>query len=128
MSDEISISQKPTDTINLGTLKRMKIVKEHEQWVAKTKGFDMESGPSTLSFEGDEAMDDDGQDGKDLSPPSSIHEMPQSSFPSSSSDFTFFNDHYNLLNSQIDSLTSTVDGLQHSMDGFNSMLQQVVIS
>ncbi|KAL2474396.1 hypothetical protein Adt_35132 [Abeliophyllum distichum] len=42
----------------------MKIVKEDGQWVAKTKGSDVESGPSTLPFEGNEKMEevDDEED------------------------------------------------------------------
>ncbi|KAL2475329.1 Uncharacterized protein Adt_36065 [Abeliophyllum distichum] len=57
---------KATDTINILTLKRMKIFKENGQWVAKSKGFDDESGPSTLPFEGED-MDAD----EDAPPPSS---------------------------------------------------------
>ncbi|KAL2480372.1 Uncharacterized protein Adt_33338 [Abeliophyllum distichum] len=56
---------KATDTINTLTLKRMKIFKENGQWVAKSKGFDDESGPSTLPFEGED-MDAD----EDAPPPS----------------------------------------------------------
>ncbi|KAL2461581.1 Uncharacterized protein Adt_45001 [Abeliophyllum distichum] len=123
MSNKISFSQKPTDTINLNTFKRMKIVKEQGQWVVKTKGFDTE----TLTFEGDEAMDDDDQDEEDVPHLSPTHDIPQS-VPSSSSKFTFSEDHYNLFNGQIDSLISTVDSLQHSVDGLTFMLQQVLAS
>ncbi|KAL2505862.1 Uncharacterized protein Adt_21483 [Abeliophyllum distichum] len=101
----------------------MKIVKKQRQWVAKTKGFDIESGPSTLSFEGDKAMDDDGQDEEDVPCLSPTHDMPRSSFPSSSSSFTFSEDHYNLFNSRINSRISIVDGLQYSVYGLTSMLQ-----
>ncbi|KAL2471296.1 Uncharacterized protein Adt_39432 [Abeliophyllum distichum] len=61
--DSIAVLPKATDTINVLTLKRMKIFKENGQWVAKSKSFDDESGPSTLPFEGED-MD------KDASPPS----------------------------------------------------------
>lgn len=54
LSDETCVKLHPTDTISIQTLKRMKIVKSHGQWVAHTKGFDPSSGPSTLSFEGNE--------------------------------------------------------------------------
>ncbi|KAL2531669.1 Uncharacterized protein Adt_05020 [Abeliophyllum distichum] len=105
----------------------MKIFKEDGQWVAKSKGFDDESGPSTLPFEGGEEMDED----EDEPPP-----RPRSQRPSSStSDFT--EDHFNLLNGRIDSLTSSVDGLHHtanelrltmgtlqqSVDGMTSLLR-----
>ncbi|KAL2505177.1 Uncharacterized protein Adt_20798 [Abeliophyllum distichum] len=52
--DSVALLPKATDTINTLILKRMKIFKEDGQWVAKTKGFDDESGPSTLPFEGEE--------------------------------------------------------------------------
>ncbi|KAL2518420.1 Uncharacterized protein Adt_14667 [Abeliophyllum distichum] len=105
----------------------MKIVKENGQWVAKSKGFDDESGPSTLPFEGGEDMDDDNNDH-----PS----RPRSKRPLSST-FGFTEDHFNLLNGRIDSLTSSVEGLHHtaddlrhtmgtlqqSMDGMTSFLQ-----
>ncbi|KAL2461884.1 Uncharacterized protein Adt_45304 [Abeliophyllum distichum] len=57
--DSVALLPKATDTINISTLKRMKIFKEDDQWVAKSKGFDDESGPSTLPFEGGEEMDED---------------------------------------------------------------------
>ncbi|KAL2532184.1 Uncharacterized protein Adt_05535 [Abeliophyllum distichum] len=57
--DSVVLLPKATDTINISTLKRMKIFKEDGQWVAKSKGFDDESGPSTLPFEGGEEMDED---------------------------------------------------------------------
>ncbi|KAL2479799.1 Uncharacterized protein Adt_32765 [Abeliophyllum distichum] len=94
ISDEFSISQKPTDTINLSTLKKMKIVKEQGQWVAKTKEFDTESGISTLPFEGNEVMEDIGQDEEYAHLPSPPHDIPRLSMPG----FTFSEDHYNLLN------------------------------
>ncbi|KAL2498096.1 Uncharacterized protein Adt_23646 [Abeliophyllum distichum] len=127
-SDEIFISQKPTDTINLSTLKRIKIIKEQGKWVAKTKRFDTESGPSKLPSECDEAMRDNNQDEEDTPPPSPLRGIPRSSFPSSSSNFTFSKDHYNLLNGRIDSLTSTIDSLQNLVDGLTSLLQQVLAS
>ncbi|KAL2471887.1 Uncharacterized protein Adt_40023 [Abeliophyllum distichum] len=95
------------------------------QWVEKSKGFDDESRPSTLPFEGEEIDVDE-----DEPPP-----RPRSQRPlSSSSDFT--EDHFNLLNGWIDSLTSLVEGLhnmvddlrrtmgtlQHSVDGMTSLL------
>ncbi|KAL2466726.1 Uncharacterized protein Adt_42577 [Abeliophyllum distichum] len=76
------------------------------QRVAKTKGFDDESGPSTLPFEGE---DIDVDEDEPLPRPRS--QRP----PSSSASFTFTEDHYNLLNGQIDSLTSTAEGLRNSM-------------
>ncbi|KAL2486621.1 Uncharacterized protein Adt_31377 [Abeliophyllum distichum] len=103
--DEVVLSPKPTDTINIRTLRRMKIVKENEQWVVKSKGFDDELGPSTLPFEGGEDMDEDEDD-----PPTRL----RSHRPlSSTSGSTFIDDHFNLLNRRIDSLTSSVEGLQH---------------
>ncbi|KAL2469984.1 Uncharacterized protein Adt_38120 [Abeliophyllum distichum] len=107
--DSVSVLPKAIDTINALTLKRMKIFKENGQWVAKSKEFDDELGPSTLPFEGEDIHDD-----KDAPPPSPPR--PRSHRPSSStSDFTFTEDHYNLLNGRIDSLASTVDGLQHAV-------------
>ncbi|KAL2461786.1 Uncharacterized protein Adt_45206 [Abeliophyllum distichum] len=101
--DSVSVFPKATDTINVLTLKRMKIFKENGQWVAKSKRFDDESGPSTLPFEGED-MDAD-EEAPPPSPP-----RPRSHRPSSStSDFN--EDHFNLLNGRIDSLTSTVDVL-----------------
>ncbi|KAL2526636.1 Uncharacterized protein Adt_11690 [Abeliophyllum distichum] len=128
ISNEISISQKPTDTINISTLKRIKIVKEQGQWVAKAKEFDTESRSSMLHFEGDKAMGGNSQDEEDAPHLSPHSDIPSSHIPSSSSGFTFSKDHYNLLNGQIDSLTSTVDSLQHSVDGLTSMFQQVISS
>ncbi|KAL2462307.1 Uncharacterized protein Adt_45727 [Abeliophyllum distichum] len=105
--DSVALFSKATDTINISTLKRMKIFKEDGQWIAKSKGFDNESGPSTLPFEDGEEMDEDEDE-----PPS----RPRSNRPSSStSDFTFTEDHYNMLNGRIDSLTSTAEGLHNSM-------------
>ncbi|KAL2479597.1 Uncharacterized protein Adt_32563 [Abeliophyllum distichum] len=125
--DSVALLRKATDTINISTLKRMKIFKEDDHWVAKSKRFDDESGPSTLPFEGGEEMDED----EDVPPP-----RPRSQRPSSStSDFT--EDHFNLLNGRIDSLTSSVDRLHHTaeelrltmgtlqqfVDGMTSLLQ-----
>ncbi|KAL2462102.1 berberine bridge enzyme-like 13 [Abeliophyllum distichum] len=85
----------------------MKIFKENGQWVAKSKRFDDELGPSTLPFEGEDLHDD--ENALPSSPP-----RPRSQRPSSStSDFN--EDHFNLLNGRIDSLASTVDGLQHAV-------------
>ncbi|KAL2466502.1 Uncharacterized protein Adt_42353 [Abeliophyllum distichum] len=116
--DEVVLNPKPTNTINILTLKCMRIFKEDGQWVAKTKRFDEESGPSTLSFEGGEEMDAD----EDAPPP-----RPRSHRPSSS---TFTEDDFNRLNGWIDLLTSTVEGLyqtvenlQQSVDGMTSLLQ-----
>ncbi|KAL2491723.1 Uncharacterized protein Adt_27351 [Abeliophyllum distichum] len=128
MSDDVSISQKPTDIINLSTLKGMKIVKEPRKWVAKTKEFDTESGPSTLPLERDEAMEVDGQDEKDAPFRSPPHDIPRSSITSTSFSFNFSEDYYNLLNAWIDSYTFTVDDLQYSLDGLSSLLQQVLVS
>ncbi|KAL2454820.1 Uncharacterized protein Adt_47678 [Abeliophyllum distichum] len=140
--DSVALVPKATDTINILTLKRMKIFKENGQWVAKSKGFDDESGPSTLPFEGED-MDAD----EDAPPPSPAR--PRSHQPSSSTSGVN-EDQLNLLSGRIDSLTSTVggmqvavndlqnatatirttvegiqatvDGLQSSMDGITSML------
>ncbi|KAL2493337.1 Uncharacterized protein Adt_28965 [Abeliophyllum distichum] len=117
--DEVALNPKPTDTINILTLKSMKIIKEDGQWIAKTKEFDAESRSSTLPFEGGEDMDKDN-DEEDV--PSTSHPRLSLHRPSSStSGFTFIEDHYNFLNGRIDSLISTVEGLQ-------SMIQQVLAS
>ncbi|KAL2472411.1 Uncharacterized protein Adt_40547 [Abeliophyllum distichum] len=103
----------------------MKIFKEDRQRVAKSKGFDDESGPSTLPFEGKE-MDVDEDE---------LRPRPHLQRPSSSTS-GFTEDHFNLLNGWIDSLTSSVEGLhntaydlrhtmgtlQHSVDGMTSLL------
>ncbi|KAL2472099.1 Uncharacterized protein Adt_40235 [Abeliophyllum distichum] len=125
--NEVVISTKSTDIINIRTIERMKIVKENGQWVAKSKEFDDESGPSTLPFEGGEEMDED----EDEPPP-----RPRSHRPSSSTS-SFTKNHFNLLNGRIDLLTSSVESLHHtaedlrntvetlqaSMDGMTSLLQ-----
>ncbi|KAL2513131.1 Uncharacterized protein Adt_18731 [Abeliophyllum distichum] len=127
--DSVALLPKATDTINTLSLKRMKFFKENGQWVAKSKGFDDESGPSTLPFE-DEDMDAD-EDAPPSSPP-----RPRSHRPSSSTS-SFTEDHFNLLNGRIDLLTSSVDGLHHtanelrltmgtlqqSVDGMTSLLR-----
>ncbi|KAL2487452.1 Uncharacterized protein Adt_32208 [Abeliophyllum distichum] len=102
--DKVVISPKPTDTINIRTLKRMKIIKKDGQWVAQSKGFDDESGPSTLPFEDGEEMDED----EDEPPPRPSSQRP-SSFTSG-----FTEDHFNLLNGWIDSLTSSIEGLHNT--------------
>ncbi|KAL2471889.1 Uncharacterized protein Adt_40025 [Abeliophyllum distichum] len=107
--DEVVLLPKPTDTINTLILRCMKIIKEDGQWVAKSKGFDDELGPSTLPFEGGEEMDEDEDD---LLPRLRSH-RPSSSILG----FTFTEDHFNLLNGRIDSLTSTVDVLYHTAKG-----------
>ncbi|KAL2541899.1 Uncharacterized protein Adt_02877 [Abeliophyllum distichum] len=109
--DSVAILPKATDTINVLTLKRMKIFKENGQWVAKSKGFDDESGPSTLPFEGEE-MDEDA------SPPSPPR--PRSHRPSSSTSGVN-EDQFNFLNGRIDSLTSTVDGMQLVVNDLHNM-------
>ncbi|KAL2466744.1 Uncharacterized protein Adt_42595 [Abeliophyllum distichum] len=108
----IALVPKATDTINTLTLKRMKIFKENGQWVAKSKGFDDESGPSMLPFEGED-MDAD-EDAPPPSPP-----RPRSHQPSSSTS-GFNEDHFNLLNGRIDSLTSTVDGMQLAVNDLHN--------
>ncbi|KAL2533006.1 Uncharacterized protein Adt_06357 [Abeliophyllum distichum] len=117
--DEVVLSPKPIDTINIRTLRRIKIFKEDRHWVAKSRGFDDESGLSTLPFEGGEEMDADEDD-----PPP----RPRSHRPSfSTSGFTSTEDHFNLINGRIDSLTSMVEGLYHTAEGLcNTMgtLQQ----
>ncbi|KAL2487453.1 hypothetical protein Adt_32209 [Abeliophyllum distichum] len=94
--------------------------------MAQSKGFDDESGRSTLPFEGGKEMDED----EDEPLP-----RPSSQRPSSSTS-GFTEDHFNLLNGRIDSLTSLVEGLhnmaedlhrtmgtlQHSVDGMTSLL------
>ncbi|KAL2486335.1 Uncharacterized protein Adt_31091 [Abeliophyllum distichum] len=109
LRDAAALLPKPTDTINTFTLRCMKIVKEDWQWVAKFKGFDDESGPSTLPFVGSEEMDEDEDD----PPPRPSSHRP----PSSTSGFTFTEDHFNLLNGRIDSISSSVEGLHHTADG-----------
>ncbi|KAL2481068.1 Uncharacterized protein Adt_34034 [Abeliophyllum distichum] len=110
--DEVVFNPKPTDTINIHTLKCIKIMKKDGQWVAKTKGFDAKSGLSTLPFEDGEEMDE-GDNEEDALPPSHPCDRPSSHIPSfSTSGFTFTKHHYNLLNGRIDYLTFTVEGLQ----------------
>lgn len=113
-NDEVFISLRPTDVINIHTLKRMKIVKERGQWVARTKGFDPDSGPSTLPFEGDDEEDEEAGHGHDEDiplPPTPPHDFPGSRAPQTSDSFTFTEDHYNFLNRRIESLTSSINGL-----------------
>ncbi|KAL2525845.1 Uncharacterized protein Adt_10899 [Abeliophyllum distichum] len=126
--DSVALLPKATDTINTLTLKRMKFFKEDGQWVEKSKGFDNESRPSTLSFEGGEKIDDDEDE-----PP----KRPRSQRLSSSSTSRFTEDHFNLINGRINPLTSSVDDLhntaedlrstmgtiQHSVDGMTALLQ-----
>ncbi|KAL2474409.1 Uncharacterized protein Adt_35145 [Abeliophyllum distichum] len=102
--DSVVLLPKASDTINTSTLKRMKIFKEDGQWVAKSKGFDNELGPSTLPFEGGEEMDDDEDE-----------PLPRPRSQRSSSSASGFNeDHFNLLNGRIDSFTSSIEGTQYS--------------
>ncbi|KAL2480618.1 Uncharacterized protein Adt_33584 [Abeliophyllum distichum] len=104
--DSVVLLPKATDTINISTLKRMKIFKEDGQSIAKSKEFNNESGPSTLPFKGGEEMDED----EDEPPP-----RPRSNRTSSStSGITFTEDHYNMLNGRIDFLNSTAEGLRNS--------------
>ncbi|KAL2491953.1 Uncharacterized protein Adt_27581 [Abeliophyllum distichum] len=93
--DTVALLPKAIDTINTISLICMKIVKEDRQWVAKSKGFDDESGPSILLLEDSEEMHED----KDEPP------RPRSQRPSSSTS-GFTEDHFNLLNGLIDSLIS----------------------
>ncbi|KAL2480529.1 hypothetical protein Adt_33495 [Abeliophyllum distichum] len=76
----------------------------------KVEGFDDESGPSTLPFEGED-MDEDA--------PLPSTPCPRSHRPSSSTS-GFNEDHFHLLNDRIDSLTSTVDGLQLAVSGLQN--------
>ncbi|KAL2527298.1 Uncharacterized protein Adt_12352 [Abeliophyllum distichum] len=96
------------------TLKRMRIFEEDGQWVANTKEFDDESGPSTLSFDcGKEMVEDE-----DAPQP-----RPRSHRSSSStSGFSFTKDHYNL---RIDSLTSTVEGLFHTVENLQQSINDM---
>ncbi|KAL2505794.1 Uncharacterized protein Adt_21415 [Abeliophyllum distichum] len=110
--DSVALVPKATDTINVLTLKRMKIFKENGQWVANSKGFNDESGPSTLPFEGED-MDAD-EDAPPSSPP-----RPRS-HQSSSSTSGFNEDQYNLLSGRIDFLTSTVDGMQIAVNDLHN--------
>ncbi|KAL2492581.1 Uncharacterized protein Adt_28209 [Abeliophyllum distichum] len=105
--DSVVLLPKDTDTINISTLKRMKIFKEDGQWVAKSKRFDDESGLFTLPFEDGVEMDEDEDEDEPLL-------RPHSQRPSSST-FSFTEDHFNLLNGRIDSLTSSVEGLHHTV-------------
>lgn len=107
LDGEIFVRLRSTDTINIQTLKRMKITKEHGQWVADTKGFDSISGPSKIPCEGDE--DDDVPE----APP---HDISGSNIPRSlGSGFTFTVDQYYMLNGRIDSLTSSVNSLDRML-------------
>ncbi|KAL2527104.1 Uncharacterized protein Adt_12158 [Abeliophyllum distichum] len=100
--DEVVLNPKPTNTINIHTLKRMKIVKENRQWVAKTKALmpsrDLLPYHLKVIRKWTKAMM------KKMPPPSHSRDRPNSHMPSSSTlGFTFTEDHYNLLNGQIDS-------------------------
>ncbi|XP_022873108.1 berberine bridge enzyme-like 13 [Olea europaea var. sylvestris] len=114
--DEKILKPRPTDTINIQTLKRMKIYKIQGQWVANTKGFDLASGHLTLTFE-EEKEDDDNP--LPTHPP---HPLTSSGPSSSLCGFTFTEDQYNLLNGQLGSLTSSVDGLSGLLHHVQSKL------
>ncbi|KAL2471023.1 Uncharacterized protein Adt_39159 [Abeliophyllum distichum] len=118
MRDEVFINSKPIDTINIHTLKRMKIVKENGQWVATTKDFDAVSGPPHCCLEEVTLW-------TRMIMMKMMHllrlilvsylahifrHLPHPIF-------SFSEDHYNLFNGRIDSLTSTMDGLQHTVGG-----------
>ncbi|KAL2491589.1 Uncharacterized protein Adt_27217 [Abeliophyllum distichum] len=116
--DSVFLLPKVTNTINTLILKRMKFFKKDRKWVAMSKGLDDESGPSTLSFEGDEEDDE---------LPSRLR-----SHRSSSSTSSFNKDQFNLLNGWINSLSLSVDGLHHSVstlqqsvDSMTSLLQEL---
>ncbi|KAL2486961.1 hypothetical protein Adt_31717 [Abeliophyllum distichum] len=79
--------------------------------MAKSKGFDDESGPSTLPFKGEEIDVDE-----DEPPP-----RPRSQRPSSSTS-GFTEDHFNLLNGWINSLTSSVEGLHHTAEDLHLIM------
>ncbi|KAL2486788.1 Uncharacterized protein Adt_31544 [Abeliophyllum distichum] len=113
--DSVAILPKAIDTINVLTLKRMKIFKENGQWVAKSKGFDDESGPSTLPFEGED-MDENA------SPPSPPRPR---SHRLSSSTSSVNEDQFNLLSGRIDSLTSTVDGMQLAVNDLHNTVTTI---
>ncbi|KAL2527221.1 Uncharacterized protein Adt_12275 [Abeliophyllum distichum] len=110
--DSASLLPKAIDAINTLTLKQMKIFKEDGQWMENTKGFNDESGPSTLPFEGEEIDVDE-----DEPPP-----RPRSQNPSSFS-YGFTEDHFNLLNGRIDSLTSSVEGLHNTADDLRRTME-----
>ncbi|XP_022864691.1 uncharacterized protein LOC111384618 [Olea europaea var. sylvestris] len=121
LDGEDFIKLRPIDTIYIQTLKRMKIVKEHGQWVAHTKGFDPTSGPSTLLFE-DEAESD--EEVPEVPAPAS--DILGSSVPPPSRECsTFTEEHYNLFHGWIDSLTSLVDGMGSLL--FQMQAQQISI-
>lgn len=96
---EDSISFRPTDTINIHTLKSMKFFRRDGQCLARTKGFDLELSPLTLPFDED--------DDANVTP----HHIPSSSVIRPTGSFTFTKDHHNLLNGHISSLASSIDGL-----------------
>ncbi|KAL2512698.1 Uncharacterized protein Adt_18298 [Abeliophyllum distichum] len=116
----VALLPKATDTINTLTLKRMKIFKENGQWVAKSKGFDDESGPSTLPFEGE-----DMHTNEDAPPPSPPR--PRSHQPSSSTS-GINEDYFNLLNGRIDSLTTTVDGVQLTVNDLQNTATTIQVT
>ncbi|KAL2526934.1 Uncharacterized protein Adt_11988 [Abeliophyllum distichum] len=98
----------------------MKIVKENRQCVAKSEGFDDESGPYTSPFESGEEMDEEEDE-------PSPRPRSQRSLSSTSG---FTEDHFNLLNGHINSLTSLMEGLHHTAEGLRytmGTLQQSVV-
>lgn len=118
LNGKISIYQHATDKINVSTLKRIKIVKDQEKWVTRTNGSDMESGHSTLPFEGDETMLGDDQNEEDtttsliLNPLMTFRAQVFHRLPS-----IFITDNFfNILNGCINSLTSLSMGFPCSFN------------
>lgn len=92
-------------------MKRMKIVKEHGQWVAHTNGFDPTSSPFTLSFEEEVEVEPESE-------PNVLEVLtPAFDFPGSNTPHlsrgrsTFTEELYNLIHGRIDSHTSTVNSI-----------------
>ncbi|KAL2498715.1 Uncharacterized protein Adt_24265 [Abeliophyllum distichum] len=100
--DLVALLSKATDTINISTLKCMKIFKEDGQWVANLR--DLTKNRVLLHCK-------EKNEDEDVPLPRQRSNRPSSS----TSGFTFTEDHYNMLNGRIDSLTSTAEGLHNSM-------------